>query len=59
MNFAQMLKRFGPAATLVAIRSAIHEPKPRGYTRAQYDPWLGADPDLRTAWAGVYPVVPS
>lgn len=58
MNFSPMLRTCSPATVLIAIRSAINEPPAPRPTRAQSDPWYGGDPTYRTAWAGVYPVVP-
>lgn len=59
MSYSSMLRRFGAAATFIAIRAAVNEPPAPRYTRAQADPWFGSDPLYRTAWAGLYPVVPS
>lgn len=52
MSYSPMLRRFGPAATLIAIRAAVNEPPAPRFTRAQCDPWYGADSDYRSAWAG-------
>jgi len=51
-DFSSFLARFGPAATLVAIRAAVAEPPAPRSTRAQYDPWFGADPVYASAWHG-------
>ncbi len=59
MNFSRMLRRFGPAATLIAIRSSVVEPYRARPSGPQHDPWFGGDPLYRTAWAGVVPVVPA
>lgn len=59
MNFASMLRLFGPAATLVAIRSAVHEPPAPRYINLPQDPWFGGDPLYLTAWAGVVAEVPA
>jgi hypothetical protein len=53
MTYSSFLARFGAVATLIAIRSAAAEPPAPRWTRAQYDPWFGADPLYRSAWAGV------
>ena len=53
MSYSSMLRRFGPAATLIAIRSAVNEPPAPRYTSMQFDPWFALDCDYRTAWAGV------
>jgi len=58
MTYSSMLRRFGPAATLIAIRSAVNEPPAPRWTRAQYDPWLGSDPWMRTGWQYVTAAVP-
>lgn len=59
MSFSSMLRRFGPVATFIAIRSAVVEPFTPRPSGLMYDPWFGSDPTYRTAWAGLYPVVPS
>lgn len=50
MNFSSFLRRFGAAATLVAIRSAVAE----DYRPARYelvsDPWFALDFDYQTAY---------
>jgi hypothetical protein len=53
MTYSSFLSRFGPVATLIAIRAAAHEPPAPRWTRAQADPWFGADPAHETRFAYV------
>lgn len=52
MTYSSMLRRFGAAATFIAIRAAVNEPPAPRSIRAVCDPWFGADPAFATAWAG-------
>lgn len=51
MSYSPMLRRFGPAATLIAIRSSIVEPYTPRPSSPMHDPWWQVDMDYATAYA--------
>lgn len=53
MSFSSMLRRFGPVATFIAIRSAVVEPYFPRPSSPMHDPWWQADMDYATAYAYV------
>lgn len=52
MSYSSMLRHFPASSVLIAIRAAVNEPPAPRFTRAQCDPWFGADPAHASAWAG-------
>lgn len=52
MSYSAFLRRFGPVATLIAIRAATGEDyRPARSAVLVSDPWWSVDFDYRTAYA--------